>query len=103
MAHHQTQISPLAGQLQELVSQGVVTPSYLPVSAFPSAYVVIPVYDSGNASGLPVLTVHHCFMHTMTSTTAIKVVENHEGRAAVRHVAQQTQPQTISIGLGSPA
>ncbi len=52
-----------------------------------------------------VLTVHHCFMHTMTNTTAIKVVENHEGRAAVRHVAQQAgqpQPQIISIGLGGP-
>jgi hypothetical protein len=49
-----------------------------------------------------VLTVHHCFMHTMTSTTAIKVVENHEGKAAVRHVAQQMPPQTISIGLGGP-
>lgn len=49
-----------------------------------------------------VLTVHHCFMHTMTNTTAIKVVENHEGKAAVRHVAQPMQPQTISIGLGGP-
>ena len=50
-----------------------------------------------------VLTVHHCFMHTMTSTTAIKVVENQNGKAAVRHVAQQMPPQTISIGLGSPS
>jgi hypothetical protein len=29
------------------------------------------------------------FMHMMTGTTAIWVVENHEGRAAVGHVAQQ--------------
>jgi hypothetical protein len=49
-----------------------------------------------------VLTVHHCFMHTMTNTTAIKVVESHEGKAAVRHAAPQMQPQTISVGLGGP-
>jgi hypothetical protein len=53
------------------------------------------------------LFVYHCFMHTMTSTTAIKIVENHEarheGRAAVRHMAQPRPPQTVSIGLGSPA
>jgi hypothetical protein len=52
MTHDQTQLSPLAKQLQELVAQGIVTPSYMPVSTLPSAYVVVPVYDSGNASGL---------------------------------------------------
>lgn len=52
MTQHQTEFSPLARRLQELVSQGIVTPSYMPVSDFPSAYVVVPVYDSGNASGL---------------------------------------------------
>jgi hypothetical protein len=46
------------------------------------------------------LSVHHCFMHTMASTTAIKVVENQDGKASVRHVAQQVQPPTISIGFG---
>ena len=49
-----------------------------------------------------VLTVHHCFTHTMASTTAIKVVENDQSRAAVRHMAQPTGPQSISIGFGSP-
>lgn len=44
------QLSPLGLQLQELVSQGIVTPVYVPVNDFPSAYVVVPVYDSGNAS-----------------------------------------------------
>lgn len=50
-----------------------------------------------------VLTVHHCFMHTLTNTTAIKIVENHDGKAAVRHMAQPRPPQSISIGLGSPS
>jgi len=39
-----------------------------------------------------VLTVHHCFTHTMASSSALKIVENHEGKANVRHVAQP-QPQ----------
>lgn len=50
-----------------------------------------------------VLTVHHCFTHTMASTTAIKVVENHDGKAAVRHMAQPTAPQMVSIGFGGPS
>ncbi|MDD3375164.1 MAG: S49 family peptidase [Candidatus Omnitrophica bacterium] len=29
------------------------------------------------------LTVHHAFMHTFSSTSAIKIIENHEGKALV--------------------
>ena len=46
-----------------------------------------------------VLTVHHCFTHTMSSTTAIKVVENHLGRAAVRHMAQPMPQQVLTLGF----
>lgn len=49
-----------------------------------------------------VLSVHHCFAHTMASTTALKVVENHLGRATVRHMAQPMPPQLVSLGLGQP-
>lgn len=36
-----------------------------------------------------VLTVHHCFMHTLANTQAYKIIENHLGRASVRmHVVQ---------------
>lgn len=38
-----------------------------------------------------VMTVHHCFAHTMSSTGAIKVVENHDGKAAVRMMQQAMQ------------
>jgi ATP-dependent protease ClpP protease subunit len=31
-----------------------------------------------------VLTVHHCFMHTMTNTNAFKIIENHLGAAFVK-------------------
>jgi hypothetical protein len=34
-----------------------------------------------------VLTVHHAYMHTFSSTTAIKIVENHTGAALVRLAA----------------
>ncbi len=31
-----------------------------------------------------VLTVHHCYMHTLSNTDAIKVIENHKGVAMMR-------------------
>lgn len=34
-----------------------------------------------------VLTVHHAYMHTFAGTTAIKIIENHNGIAMVHHVA----------------
>jgi hypothetical protein len=30
-----------------------------------------------------VLTVHHAFMHTFASTSATKIIENHDGQAMV--------------------
>ncbi|MFK7794605.1 MAG: S49 family peptidase [Gammaproteobacteria bacterium] len=32
-----------------------------------------------------VLTVHHCFMHTIMNTSAYKLIENHNGVALVKH------------------
>lgn len=50
-----------------------------------------------------VLTVHHCYIHTMTNTTCLKIVENQDGRALVRNMAQQAIPQpAASVSLGSP-
>jgi membrane-bound ClpP family serine protease len=49
-----------------------------------------------------VLTVHHSYIHTMTSTSVLKIVENDNGRAVVRHLAQQIQPQAMSLGFGNP-
>jgi ATP-dependent protease ClpP protease subunit len=34
-----------------------------------------------------VLTVHHCFMHTFGNSSAIKIVENQEGVAFMKHAA----------------
>ncbi len=35
-----------------------------------------------------VLTVHHMFMHTFSSTGAVKIIENHEGSAYVQIIGQ---------------
>lgn len=31
-----------------------------------------------------VLTVHHCFMHTLANTNAFKIIEDYRGRALVK-------------------
>jgi ClpP class serine protease len=37
-----------------------------------------------------VLTVHHCYMHTLQNGTAFKIIENQLGAAIVKHVRIQT-------------
>ena len=44
--------SLLAQQLEELVQSGVVTLKISPVNAFPSARIVVPVYDSNGTQSL---------------------------------------------------
>ncbi|WP_309605489.1 hypothetical protein, partial [Phenylobacterium sp.] len=69
----------------------------------PTAYRWVPnVTSSGTASIAPgegdkelqdlILTVHHCFMHTLSNTPAFKIIEDHRGRA---HVRMQAQQQTL--------
>ncbi|MFC3074925.1 SDH family Clp fold serine proteinase [Shinella pollutisoli] len=36
-----------------------------------------------------VLTIHHCYMHTLANTAAFKITENHLGRALVKQQASQ--------------
>jgi hypothetical protein len=31
-----------------------------------------------------VLTVHHCYMHSLMNTSAFKIIENHKGAAFVK-------------------
>lgn len=35
-----------------------------------------------------ILTVHHCYVHTLSNTSAYKIVENHDGAAFVKHQLQ---------------
>ncbi|MGH6922413.1 MAG: hypothetical protein ACRED5_01465 [Propylenella sp.] len=44
-----------------------------------------------------VLTVHHCFMLTLSNTAAFKVIENHLGR---RYIRLQQQQQIVLQGAG---
>lgn len=37
------------------------------------------------------LTVHHCYMHSLTNTTAFKIIENHRGTAFVKQIPVQQQ------------
>lgn len=39
------------------------------------------------------LTVHHAFMHTFSASTAIKIIENHEGNAYIENIPINIQPQ----------
>ncbi len=52
-----------------------------------------------------VLTVHHCYMHTLSNTGAFKVIENHLGRAIVRvqqtHVHLVQQPTVVAEPNGA--
>jgi hypothetical protein len=51
----QDQLSPLGEILARLIRQGVVVPAPIPAqNAFPTARVVVPVYDSnGTSAPLP--------------------------------------------------
>lgn len=43
------------------------------------------------------LSVFHATMHTFANTPAVKIVENHTGRAFIKH----QQPQALQIGVGN--
>jgi len=47
-----------------------------------------------------IVTIHHCYMHSMMNTAAVKIIENHLGDAMIKHVAQ-TQP-TLGSRIGQP-
>lgn len=48
--------------------------------------VKVAILEDDPALQDALLTVHHCFMHTLASTTSLKIVENQDGKANVRHV-----------------
>ena len=49
---------------------------------------VVRVEDDDKLQDL-VLTVHHCFMHTLMNTPAFKIIENHLGSALVKRQVEQ--------------
>ncbi len=51
-----------------------------------------------------ILTVHHCYMHTLSNTGAFKIIENHKGRAYVKiqQLIQFAQPIEMKHGPNAP-
>jgi len=45
-----------------------------------------------------VLTVHHCFMHTLANTQAFKIIEDHRGRSFIK-IQQKQVPEGYQIQL----
>jgi hypothetical protein len=52
-----------------------------------------------------VLTIHHCYMHTLTNTPALKIIENQDGKAVVRQqqFAMMQTPVPMSFNPGGPS
>jgi len=47
-----------------------------------------------------VLTLHHCYMHTLSNTPAFKVIENHLGKAMVRIQQMTVVPAQMQSNYG---
>jgi hypothetical protein len=46
------------------------------------------------------LTVHHCYMHALANTGAVKIIENHSGAAFIKQTVQFVPVQS---GPANPA
>ncbi len=69
---------------------------------FDSGLKVVKLEDDQKLQDL-VLTIHHCYMHTLSNTGAFKVIENHLGRAMVRQQTIQLMQGPVSFGPGGPS
>lgn len=47
-----------------------------------------------------VLTIHHCYMHTLANTAAFKIVENQDGKAMVRQAQMMFVQNMAPQGFG---
>jgi len=72
---------------------------------------VVPIESDDTFQDL-VLTVHHCYMHSLMNTASFKLIENHLGVAFVRQVREisitapqllPVQPQTIQPVQPTPS
>jgi ClpP class serine protease len=52
-----------------------------------------------------ILTIHHCYMHTLTNTAALKITENQLGKAVVRQqqFAMMQAPVQMSFNPSGPS
>jgi ATP-dependent protease ClpP protease subunit len=65
---------------------------------------IVTLEDDSKLQDL-VLTIHHCYMHTLTNTPAIKIIENQLGKAIVRQqqMAVMQTPFPVSFAPSGPA
>ena len=61
--------------------------------------IVTPLEDDEALQDLS-LSVFHSTTHTFAGTSAVKIVENHAGRAFIKHVPRQAPPVPFQIGIG---
>ena len=69
---------------------------------YASGLVVSRLEDDQKLQDL-VLTLHHCYMHSLSNSTAIKIIENHTGKRMVKGQQVQLVQAPMSLGLGGPA
>ena len=50
-----------------------------------------------------ILTIHHCYMHSLSNTPAFKITENHMGRRVVKIQQMQFVQSPMSLNLGGPS
>lgn len=55
---------------------------------------ITPLEDDHNLQDA-VLSVHHVFIHTLSSTSAFKIIENHLGVAFIQHTGIQVTPAVV--------
>ena len=49
-----------------------------------------------------VLTIHHCFMHTFSQSSALKIIENQKGQRMVGHQERTNQIPFQIQGVNGP-
>jgi hypothetical protein len=65
---------------------------------------VVALEDEGNEVLQDlILTIHHCYIHTLTNTLAFKITENHLGKAIVRQQQMAIVQAPMPVGAGGPA
>lgn len=71
---------------------------HIHIDALASMGVVVEKLEDNQRLQDAVLTVHHCYIHTMSGTSALKITENDEGRAVVKNLSQQAIPMSFAFG-----
>ncbi|MBR0556363.1 ATP-dependent Clp protease proteolytic subunit [Ciceribacter sp. L1K23] len=109
-----TMLSDLDKEKQDLVVSGILDVfannigkahnTHIPTKQCADLGLVIEELEGDQNFQDLVLTIHHCYMHTLSNTAAFKITENHLGRALVKQQASQVMevPMNQIFPLGVP-